>query len=137
MADLRTAAQQALEALEETQRHRAYTQGIPDAITALKAALEKPEQEPVAYIHRQGNHWEVSERFLSDDEKARGWTEEPLYTHPPRREWRGLTEEEIIEAVRESDLDWHRGWTLEAGESNRYTKLACTLDGVLKEKNHG
>jgi hypothetical protein len=39
MTTLREAAQQALEALKETQRHRAYTQGIPDAITALRKAL--------------------------------------------------------------------------------------------------
>ena len=44
MTDLRTAAQQALEALEETQRHRAYTQGIPDAITALRAALAQQDE---------------------------------------------------------------------------------------------
>ncbi len=65
----------------------------------LRAALAEPEQsEPVAYIHRQGNHWEVSERFLSDDEKARGWTEEPLYTAaPPRRE--PLAEKKILKLV--------------------------------------
>lgn len=38
--------------------------------------------EPVAYFHRQGNHREVSERYLEDDEKSRGWTEEPLFIHP-------------------------------------------------------
>lgn len=54
-----------------------------DRYTAPPQQAE-PVQEPVAYIHRQGNHWEVSERFLLDDEKARGWTEEPLYTAPPR-----------------------------------------------------
>ena len=45
-----------------------------------------PPPEPAAYIHRQGNHWEVSERVLLDDEKERGWTEEPLYasTPPPK-----------------------------------------------------
>ena len=54
-----------------------------DRYTAPPQQAE-PVQEPVAYIHRQGNHWEVSERFLLDDEKARGWTEEPLYAAPPR-----------------------------------------------------
>ena len=49
------------------------------------AALAEPVQEPVAYIHRLGNHFEVSERHLDEDEKARGWTEEPLYAHPPQR----------------------------------------------------
>ena len=50
--------------------------------SCIECLFEQPEQEPVAYIHRHGNHWEVSERFLCDDEKARGWTEEPLYTSP-------------------------------------------------------
>jgi hypothetical protein len=59
---------------------------------------EPAQQEPVAYIHRQGNHYEVSERFLSDDEKSRGWTEEPLYTPPPaQRTWAGLTEQEALD----------------------------------------
>lgn len=53
----------------------------------------EPVQEPVAYIHRQGNHFEVSERHLDEDEKARGWTEEPLYAAPPQR--KPLTDEEI------------------------------------------
>ena len=85
MSNLKNAAQQALEALKEA---RAVDCGCPwldhwnDAITALRDALAEPVQEPVAYIHKQGSHWEVSERFLYEDEKARGWTEEPLYTHP-------------------------------------------------------
>jgi hypothetical protein len=81
-----TAMKQALEALEEA-HPKPYNESVIShvkAITALRTAIEQAEkQEPVAYIHRQGNHWEVSERFLFDDEKARGWTEEPLYTTPP------------------------------------------------------
>lgn len=69
------------------------------AVVALRAALAEPEQsEPDGYIHRQGNHWEVSGRFLSDDERARGWTEEPLFAHPPRRE--PLSDEQIKEMWR-------------------------------------
>ena len=103
--NLREAAQQALEALEALQGGctdhddgtvEAITVWCPEIITALRAALAEP-QEPVAYIHRQGNHWEVSERFLLDDEKARGWTEEPLYTAPPQR--KPLTDEEIRQAA--------------------------------------
>jgi hypothetical protein len=39
-----------------------------------------------------------------------------------------LTEDEIIDAVNCSDLDWHRGWTLEEGEPNRYVKLARAIE---------
>lgn len=53
MTNLRTAAQQALEALENGKRVRAYEGGtkfqIPlegNAITALRAALAEPEEDP-------------------------------------------------------------------------------------------
>jgi hypothetical protein len=45
-------------------------------------AQPEPEIEPAAYLHRQGNYTEASEMSLSEDEKARGWTEEPLFHHP-------------------------------------------------------
>ncbi len=77
MTDLRTAAQQALEALllcDSKDAGKAMA-----AITALRAALEQPEQaEPAA----------CSNTFACRCPKH--------YTHPPRREWRGLTEEEIV-----------------------------------------
>jgi len=60
-----------------------YTDTWNDALASTRAALATPAPEPVAYIHRQGNHWEVSERVLLDDEKKRGWTEEPLYSDTP------------------------------------------------------
>ena len=54
-----------------------------DRLNRARAALATPPPEPVAYIHRQGNYWEPSQRVLQDDEKERGWTEEPLYAAPP------------------------------------------------------
>jgi hypothetical protein len=53
-----------------------------------------------------------------------------------RREWQSLSEGEIIDAVRESDLDWQRGWTLEDSEPNRYTQLARAIEAALRSKNH-
>ena len=47
MTNLRQAAQQALEALDDERYVTKYTH-IVDAITALRKALEQPEQEPVA-----------------------------------------------------------------------------------------
>lgn len=112
----------ALEALTATMATHGFQKYIDqtkdDAITALRKALaEQPAAqqqsaergEPKAYIHRQGNHWEVSERMLLDDEKARGWTEEPLYTSPPNvptaRASKPLTDEQkIAEALRRHGL---------------------------------
>jgi hypothetical protein len=50
-------------------------------ITADRARYARPAIEPVAYLRRQGNYTEASEFSLSEEEKARGWTEEPLYIH--------------------------------------------------------
>jgi len=60
-----------------------------DAISVLEAELAKPEQEPVAWLY----HGHLHEIDPSD------WAEykvTPLYTSPPRKEWVGLTDEEII-----------------------------------------
>jgi hypothetical protein len=58
------------------------------------AALEQePEQEPVAWIMEDDDgerlEWAADVSFLSATPTF------PLYTHPPRREWRSLSEEEI------------------------------------------
>jgi hypothetical protein len=65
-----------------------YREGLADRkrITEHEEAERRPAiqpvpvPEPVAYIHRQGDYCEVLEIPLSDDEKARGWTETPLYS---------------------------------------------------------
>ena len=86
MTDLREAAQQALEALEGLSE----PYYVLKAQDALRAALEQPEQEPVASIYvtiggdREFDDWRCPLPVGGN----------LLYTHPPRREWRGLTEEE-------------------------------------------
>ena len=89
MTDLRTAAQQALEALESGPDVDPIFAG--ETITALKAALEQPEQEPVAYRFQSP----ATEEWLLGLEPPVGsrWEVEPLYTAPPQR--KPLTEEEI------------------------------------------
>ena len=73
MSDLRTAAQQALVALENT--GDLWWNSKDEAITALRAALEQPEQEPYAWMSVGGSIWR---RKGSEDDV-------PLFTHPPRR----------------------------------------------------
>ena len=48
-----------------------------------------------------------------------------------------LTEEEIVEAVREADLDWQAGWTLDEHAPNRFDALARAVEKASWEKNHG
>jgi hypothetical protein len=44
---------------------------------------QRTEQEPVAWMHKQGNYEEPSFRKLDDWEISNGWKQYPLYTTPP------------------------------------------------------
>ena len=103
-------------------------------------ALAQVEQEPVAWmtINEYGEeddiHYENPEGHLLE-----GWTYKPLYTHPPtaqpkkeppKREWVGLTDEEIMvigDKVANEDL---------VGlVSNFRVRLARAIEQALKELN--
>jgi len=127
MTDLRAAAQQALAALEHSVKLRDEDY---DAMDALKAALEQdvPETdcgniEPVAWMHPSGEGYDSAFRDHSTviactGNKWEGWI--PLYTHPPRREWRGLTDGEMGHI-------YVRSATPE--------EFARAIEAALKEKN--
>jgi hypothetical protein len=139
MSDLRAAAQQALEAL-----WTAATPQAEEAITALKAALEQGEQEPVAWRTFDGEGG-YDYRTYDDNENYRdewdrrnpnhkGWVE-PLYTHPPRREWRNLTIQEIRE------LSFHNQQTLWPRPDRSDVRATAipfvrAVEAALRSKNH-
>ena len=96
MTTLRQAAQQALEALEQSETlvpyegfgmlRREAERKHEAAIAALKAALAQPEQEPVAWI--QSNHLQQAQRepFLCRVEPTQRLPDfVPLYTSPAAR----------------------------------------------------
>jgi hypothetical protein len=130
--ELRDAARQALEALEllaqptktnnETPRYKAHKA----AITTLRAALEQPEQEPVAWCDIEEDGTIHGLRYWSEP----GRREHALYTHPPRREWRGLTEEELRRLWRESTF---RG---NGGQIDWFTEGARVAEAALRSKNY-
>ena len=112
----------ALEALQNP--WKAGPDGVADAIIAIKEALAQPEQEPVAWMNDMGTHIDLNV-------SGRGT---PLYTtsskRPSRSDIKPLTDEEITDAVREADFDWHYGWTLDDEEPNRFTKFARAIEAA-------
>ena len=92
MTDLRQAAQQALEALKRYQVKRQDFDRFADEITALRTALEQPEQEPVAWAV-QGclKMWrgEFAEIDAKAEAKRIGGTcvAYALYATPPAAQW--------------------------------------------------
>jgi hypothetical protein len=141
---LRTAAQQALEALEGGGDSWRL---IGPAIDALRAALAesanstKPvvESEPVAWMWEHQLEDLKHYGFLPN---MRAWTTErrtgnferlmPVYTHPPRREWRGLTEEEIKFVLRQV------AESIDASNivMTHWPIVSRAIEQALKEKNH-
>jgi hypothetical protein len=131
MTTLREAAQQALNSLRGYRREINCGQSC-DAERALEAALAesanstKPvaESEPVAWMvyTQDGKSVCVTDNPADFIE----WRSFPLYTHPPRREWRSLNEEEIWRAIKSCGT----AYGLEVNS------IARAIEAALRSKNH-
>jgi hypothetical protein len=138
------AMKQALEALRciESPLHVWEINKLAGAMNALRQAIEFAEMvekgtkawadtpdnwvddlrggvEAVAWMWKDGT-------LTSDPDFADGtWT--PLFTAPPKREWVGLTDEEIQVVVNK----------VASGEYQYSDTFARAIEAKLKEKNHG
>lgn len=97
-------------------------------------ALAQQEQEPVARMHADGSGRIISQATYDEAQRQGGvpWSSvrrytTPLYTHPPRREWQSLTEDEIRMAYG-NDLKYRDG---------DYERFARAVEAKLKEKANG
>lgn len=81
--------------------------------------LEDVQQDPVAWA-------DIEQGAISWMKGEYGPTWKPLYTHPPRREWVGLTDEEIKEIIGPWGDTPIKGYT---------RKLFDQIEDKLKEKN--
>jgi hypothetical protein len=131
----REAMKQALEALESDPISHAGLVSRKQAITALRQALET-EQEPFEY-------WNAVEGWVKIDEvrehfnavgcgtiyKSAGEGRSPLYTAPPKKQWVGLTDDEVSEII-DREIGFNSCWGPEEA-------FARAVEQALKEKNHG
>ena len=126
MTDLRKAAEMALEALEwnygtdlcDIENCMAWLDKMNATIPALRQALAQPEQEPVAWVYNGILHEFDPSEFATSEVK-------PLYTAPPKREWVGLTDEEIEKCKINGGLPHAINWRLSVK----------VMEAKLKEKN--
>ena len=140
MADLRAAAQQALEALEKITAFPKNFWDLEEEITALRAALAQQEQEPVAWMYvgikhdgtTHGPHLVWKPQYMDAMSAEKGAKATPLYTTPPRREWQSLSKEEIWEDDRIMAENARCGLMM-----SDLSALARAIEAALKEKNHG
>ena len=101
---------------------------LEDALakTAIKESLTVAEQEPVAWTTMpEAEDW----CFVSSSKDPTGKLEGkwfPLYAAPPRREWVGLTDEEITQGNKESWVDFQA-----------FQSAVWWAEAKLREKNGG
>jgi hypothetical protein len=132
------AMKQALEALENVRSYdKENLYGLDEDLTALRAAIaeasmqrltdvqQEMEQEPVAWMV-----YTLDGKSVCVTDNPQDFTEQhralPLYTHPPRREWVELTDEEI---TRIGNLDWDSNYV------GIWYDFARAIEAKLKEKN--
>jgi hypothetical protein len=88
----------------------------------LRKALAQPEQEPVGYVTIENiSSWAKVPSIKWFKKPTQG----PLYTAPPKREWVGLTDEEIEECKINGGLPHAINWRLSVK----------VMEAKLKEKN--
>ena len=81
---------------------------IADAIIALRQSLEQPEQKPMMWIHRiieSGQPVATHVNQVPPEKYDSRWESLPLYAAPPKREWVGLTDEDIAQGAKQSWVD--------------------------------
>ena len=113
---------QALEALEECRRDPRLKYEHPTfdkAITSLRQAIAELEsQEPVATVTSETGNPDVTMSWWHEPPLPVGTS---LYTAPPKREWVGLTGDELADLWYKESLDW--------------MEFARAHEAALKEKN--
>ena len=144
------AMKQALEALEmyltldtPEEANMLETYIAPRAYAALKQAIEQAEEEPkcAAIIEVYGKDWRLDYMSLPVG-RHKLYTQQYVYTTPPKPEWVGLTDEEINEAQEVAYRSFRRyemstrGQLIMPADSVDW-HFAQAVEAKLKEKNHG
>ena len=104
-------------------------QDLDWAVETLRQALEQPEQEPVAWfvvVKKDGK-----DRYIQMSEADPEFYV-PLYAAPPKREWVGLTDEELSEIYNKNYDDY----VSENIGIVDFLMIAGAVEATLKEKNH-
>jgi hypothetical protein len=134
---LREAAEVALDAMDDIATDGRFA-AMPESRTTefdaardnLRAALAEPEVEPVAWMvyTEDGKSVYVTDNPADIKVEQRAL---PLYTHPPRREWQGLTNEE------RKDIREHQELLEELGPvwAPMLLYYYLAIEAALKEKN--
>jgi hypothetical protein len=105
---------------------------------AMEQKREQPAQEPVAWRWRMRNPtdspgfaqpWNVTTYYPREQANEI----EPLYTHPPRREWQELTREGINKMM--AAVGWQNA-AIRQADLDKVEKVVRAIEAALRSKNH-
>jgi len=112
----------------------AHSHDCPVAKAALAQQEQEQEQEPVAWMLPRTDSIITAATKVYRGVLAEDYTQ-PLFTHPPRREWVNLTEEEIgdvFQAARNAKLG-------SANDNSRHrlsvVEISRAIEAALKERS--
>jgi hypothetical protein len=100
-----------------------------EAAALLRERLAQPEQEPVAWMHTTG----TGHVYFRKKPQDKVFNPQPVYTAPPKREWVGLTADEIWKcnkAKSGSAVEFHICY-----EHQNVLDFAESIEAKLREKN--
>jgi biotin operon repressor len=97
------------------------------------AQQEQQEQEPVAWRYKgmMGMPWSLSDDgYYVSCKRDKGYTVEPLFTHPPRREWVSLTPDAVFASDEIMSANASLGLRID-----QLMDLVHAIEQTCKEKN--
>ena len=108
--------------------HQQMAEFFEEEAKDLCQAIEQAEkQEPYAYIYETNGPFGVHQSLRHKQYNGRYPDKTiPVYTAPPKREWQGLTDEEIVKASI-GNVE---------GEHMLPHSFARAIEKLLREKNH-
>jgi len=110
--------------------------------TVEEPLLAQEEQEPVLVVEQEpdymsrGHFYEGSKSFIDPTEVWKLPIGTKLYTHPPRREWQGLTTQEAMALTDTAPKGVFYGCDAGTGLGIWIAAVAAA-ERALKERNHG
>jgi hypothetical protein len=140
MSDLRAAAQQALKAFRKCVPMDGKHAEVDAVFKSLRAALEQEEQEPVGWLESPHGAFRANLLYRMTAPQSVAWSI-PLYAHLPRREWQGLTDEEIKNAVLgdlfggSALMSMMRDGVMVAELRQAIERIARAIEDALRRKN--
>jgi hypothetical protein len=92
-------------------------------VSLIEAELAKPEQEPVAWMYKGNFHDFDPSEWASPE-----FVVTPLFTAPPKREWVGLTDDEIDAHAQQNSFTPYKApeW---------FVEVSRDIEAKLRERN--